>query len=86
MANSTVGIRLDEETQERLKKLGKNRDRTPHYLMKEAVAAYLVKEEAIDQEDALLQARWDKFALTGESLTQGDMENWLDTLIKSKTP
>ncbi len=37
MSNSTVGLRLNEETRHRLEALGKVRDRTPHYLMKMAV-------------------------------------------------
>ena len=80
MASNTVGIRLDEETQARLKKLGRNRDRSPHYLMKEAVETYLAREEAIEAEKALTRARWQKFELTGEALSHDDVKDWVKSL------
>lgn len=82
MAHSTVGIRLNEETQNRLKKLGQNRDRSPHYLMKEAVDKYLTEQEAVETEKALLKARWEKYELTGEAYTHEDVKVWADELIK----
>lgn len=80
MAQTTLGIRLDEDTQARLKALGKTRDRSPHYLMKEAIVAYLSQQEAVEAEKALLKARWERFELTGETLTQTDMEAWAASL------
>lgn len=82
MTNSTVGIRLDDETQERLKSLGKQRDRSPHYLMKEAIEAYLKQEEAVEAEKTLMQERWETFELTGETLSQSDMKAWAASLGK----
>jgi len=83
MANTTVGIRLDDEIQARLKNLGNIRDRSPHYLMKEAVATYLNREEEIEAEKALLKARWNKFELTGEAISHSDMKSWASTLSKT---
>ena len=38
MSNATSqGIKLDERTRERLQTLAKQRDRSPHYLMKAAI-------------------------------------------------
>ncbi|PHR90868.1 MAG: toxin-antitoxin system [Robiginitomaculum sp.] len=82
MANTTVGIRLDDNTQARLKKLGNSRDRSPHYLMKEAVESYLKREEDIEVEKALLKSRWEKFELTGETVAHSDMKSWAKTLSK----
>lgn len=80
MGNSTVGLRLDQTTQERLKALGEARDRSPHYLMKEAVEKYLVSEEAIETERELVQSRWTNFELTGEVLDHADIEHWASAL------
>ena len=80
MASNTVGIRLDEETQARLKKLGRNRDRSPHYLMKEAVETYLAREEIIEAEKMLIKERWEKFELTGETLSHDDVKDWAKSL------
>lgn len=80
MSQMTLAVRLDEETQARLKSLGEVRDRSPHYLMKAAIEAYLEKEEAVEAEKALIRARWDSFALTGETVSQSDMLDWARSL------
>lgn len=72
----TVGIRLDQETQDRLKELGARRDRSPHYLMKEAVEAYLQREEELEAEKILVQKRWDTFEITGETIAHEDVSEW----------
>ncbi|MEO1189227.1 MAG: ribbon-helix-helix protein, CopG family [Pseudomonadota bacterium] len=76
MPSKTVGIRLDENLQKRLKSLGEKRDRSPHYLMKAAIEAYLQVEEAIEAEKSLMQSRWDRFELTGDTISQDDMQAW----------
>ncbi|MEM7768658.1 MAG: ribbon-helix-helix domain-containing protein [Pseudomonadota bacterium] len=76
MAQGTIGLRLDAETQARLKALGETRDRSPHYLMKEAIAAFLAREEAVEAEKALLRERWERFELTGETVSQDEMKAW----------
>ena len=80
MANPTVALRLNEQVQDRLKALGQRRDRSPHYLMKEAVEKYLAEEEALETERDLMQARWDRFELTGETLTHDDVKSWAQGL------
>lgn len=77
MAQSTVGLRLDEKTRQRLKALGKTRDRSPHYLMKEAVERYLEAEELIEAERQLTNQRWERYELTGQTVSQDDVKNWL---------
>lgn len=85
MANPTVALRLDEQIQQRLKSLGQRKDRSPHYLMKEAVESYLEAEEALVAEQDLMQARWERFELTGETLDHSDVKSWAAGLISSKT-
>ena len=80
MPSKTVGIRLDEDLQKRLKSLGKTRDRSPHYLMKAAIETYLEIEEALEAEKTLMQDRWDRFELTGDAISQDDMKAWAETL------
>ncbi len=85
MATNTVGIRLDEDIQTRLKKLGARRDRSPHYLMKEAVEIYLKREEDIETEKALLKSRWESFEITGETLSHDAVKAWAKTLSKPQS-
>ena len=80
MANSTVGVRLSEETQQRLETLGKSRDRSPHYLMKAAVERFLEVEEALETERQRIKSRWEKFELTGETIDHADVKAWANSL------
>ena len=76
MANSTMGVRLSEETQQRLEALGKARDRSPHYLMKNAIERFLETEEALETERQIVKSRWEKYELTGETIDHGEVEAW----------
>jgi predicted transcriptional regulator len=76
MANSTIGVRLNEDTRDRLEALGKARDRTPHYLMKTAIERFLEMEEALEAERQLVNSRWQKFELTGETVDHADVKVW----------
>ncbi len=46
MASTTLGVKLDEATRERLKQAARSIDRTPHWLIKQAVFSYLAHIEA----------------------------------------
>ncbi|MEL8055006.1 MAG: toxin-antitoxin system [Pseudomonadota bacterium] len=81
MAQSTMGVRLEKRTQDRLKKLSEQRDRSPHYLMKEAIEAYLQREEALEAEKSLVRRRWQRFELTDETVSQNDMAEWAASLV-----
>jgi predicted transcriptional regulator len=76
MANSTIGVRLNQDTRDRLEALGKARDRTPHYLMKTAIERFLEMEEALEAERQLVNSRWQKFELTGETVDHADVKVW----------
>ena len=82
MASSTVGVKLDEGIKQRLKTLGKTRKRTPHWLMKSAIAEYLEREEKIEAQKQEDMERWREYKLTGESLSNQAMMTWLDDLEK----
>lgn len=84
MSTSTVGIRLDTQTQNRLKSLGKSRDRSPHYLMKEAVERYLATEESIESERQITAARWQQYEVTGQTISHAEMTDWANKLTNSK--
>jgi predicted transcriptional regulator len=42
---TTVGVKLDDETRDRLKNLGEVKQRSVHWLMREAIQDYIEKEE-----------------------------------------
>ena len=68
-----------------IKTLGKARDRSPHYLMKEAVTRYLDREEAELAELAIMNERWERYEITGEAIDHADVEKWLKRKIKTSS-
>jgi len=80
MDTTTMGVKLDHETRARLQKLGKVRNRSSHWLMREAIRRYLEIEERYEQEKAEDQARYQAYLETGHHISHADMLAWLDQL------
>ena len=45
MATTTLGVKLDDASRERLKRAAQSIDRTPHWLIKQAIFTYLEQVE-----------------------------------------
>ncbi|MDC6178823.1 hypothetical protein, partial [Ralstonia solanacearum] len=45
MATTTLGVKLDDASRERLKRAAQSIDRTPHWLIKQAIFTYLDQVE-----------------------------------------
>lgn len=82
---TTQGIKLDEDTQTRLKALGAKRDRSPHWLMKAAIETYLEREEQYEREKAEDMQRYEHYLLTGTAVDGDAAEAWLTALSQGKT-
>ncbi|MGB5279011.1 MAG: CopG family ribbon-helix-helix protein [Gammaproteobacteria bacterium] len=74
-----VGVKLDDELQERLKTLGERMERSPHWLMKKAIAEFVDRAEEEEKERQLLQDRWIRYQETGESIPHDTVMKWLET-------
>lgn len=81
---TTQGIKLDEETRNRLKALGEKRDRSPHWLMRVAIEGYLEREEKYENEKAEDLQRWERYRLTGQAIDGNEVEEWLDDLANNR--
>jgi predicted transcriptional regulator len=82
---TTQGIKLDDQTRQRLKTLGEARHRSPHWLMRTAIASYLEHEEHYEQEKNEDMQRWEHYQLTGKAISHETAEAWLKGLAKNKT-
>ena len=81
MAQTTMGVKLDKETRARLKALGSSRDRTPHYLMKQAINQFLEREEAYEAEKQEDLQRWERYQATGEYVSHDDAKAHFERLV-----
>ena len=84
MATITQGIKLEPEVRERLQKLGELKKRSPHFLMKEAITLYLEREERTERERAEDSARYERYQLTGEAVSDEAATAWLESLAQGK--
>ncbi|RTM11121.1 MAG: ribbon-helix-helix protein, CopG family [Hyphomicrobiales bacterium] len=78
MATAT-SIKLDDELKGRVQHLADARRRTSHWIMREAIAQYVEREE---KREALRQdtlKAWDEFQATGLHATAEEVEKWLSS-------
>lgn len=75
-----VAIKIDAQTKARVQRLAEARQRTPHWLMREAIAQYVEREEKREalRQDAL-QA-WQTYQTTGLHLNADEADAWLAKL------
>jgi predicted transcriptional regulator len=71
---------LDEDTRSRVQKLAEARDRSPHWILREAVSDFLDREEKRETMRQAALAAWEEFELTGLHLTHTEADAWLARL------
>ena len=81
---TTIGIKLDEHTKERLKQLGEARSRSPHWLMRFAIQQFLDREENYEREKREDMERWERFQLTGQAVSHDTAAAWLTKLAEDE--
>lgn len=76
MATPT-SIKLDDELKSRVQHLADNRQRSAHWLMREAIEQYVEREERHEafKQDAL--KAWEDYQATGLHVTGDEVERWL---------
>ncbi len=79
MSSTTMGVKLDEQTRERLKVLGEARRRSAHWLMREAIREYLNREEAAERRNLEADEAWAEYQRTGQFFGNEAMTAWLNT-------
>ena len=82
--SSTQAIKLDDETNSRLKALAQQRNRSAHWLMREALQRYLAEEERYEREKAEDLAEYEDYLLTGEAIDNETVASWLSDLASGK--
>ncbi len=79
-----VAIKIDPEIKERVKRLADARQRTPHWLMREAIRQYVEREEKREafRQDAI--SAWNEYQATGLHVTTEEADAWLANLEAGK--
>lgn len=74
----TKVVKLENDIKERLDRLGESKQRSPHWLMKEAITRYLDEEEYNEQLRQETLNRWQE-AESGKIVSHQAVCDWLDT-------
>lgn len=74
-----TSIKIDDELKSRVQHLAGARQRSAHWIMREAIQQYVEREEAREsfKEEAL--ASWTAYQETGRHLTGQEVRAWLNT-------
>lgn len=77
-----MSVKLDPDTRARLDQLAEARRRTPHWMLREAVAQYVEREEKreVFRQDTL--KAWEEYRTTGLHVTAGEADAWLAQLAE----
>jgi len=81
---TTQGIKLDDNTQTRIKSLAGIKHRSPHWLMRTAIEDYLEREERYEMEKEEDMAEYEDYLLTGKAIDNATVLAWLDELAHGK--
>jgi len=79
-SQQTTSLKLDRELRGRVQKLAEARRRSPHWIMREAIAEYVAREEQREKFRADAEAAWEEYQATGLHLTAEEADAWLDRL------
>ena len=78
MAKPT-SIKLDDDLKGRVEHLAEARRRPSHWIMREAIAQYVEREEARERLRQETVQAWEEFQETGLHATAEEVENWLSS-------
>ena len=74
-----VSVKLDEEMRERIQSLAESKQRSAHWIMREAIKEYVTREEARARFDEDTLASWRRYEETGLHLTGDEVFAWMET-------
>lgn len=74
---SATSIKLDDDMKERVLHLAEARKRTSHWIMREAIAQYVEREEKREALRRDTLKAWEEFQETGLHATAEEVDEWL---------
>ena len=72
-------VKLDEQLKSRVKHLAQQRNRSPHWIMCEAIRDYVDREEKRESFKLEALASWKSYLETGQHVTLEEAGEWLQS-------
>ncbi len=73
-----ISVKLDDALKGRVQHLAKLQQRSPHWVMREAIKQYVEREEARESFKQEALASWTAYQATGRHLTGAEVRAWLN--------
>ncbi|TQE91692.1 MAG: ribbon-helix-helix protein, CopG family [Spiribacter salinus] len=74
---SVTSVKLDDDMKGRVRHLAEARQRTPHWIMREAISQYVEREEKREALRLETLKAWEEFQETGLHATAEEVDRWL---------
>jgi predicted transcriptional regulator len=74
---AATSIKLDDQLKDRIQSLADARQRTSHWIMREAITQYVEREEQAEAFRRDTLAAWEDFQATGLHATGDEVDKWL---------
>jgi predicted transcriptional regulator len=81
-----TSIKLDDDLKGRVEHLAEARRRSSHWIMREAIAQYVEREEKRERLRQETVHAWEEFQTTGRHATAEEVENWLSSWGTEEEP
>jgi predicted transcriptional regulator len=81
---TTLGVKVDEALKDRLKAMAEQKDRSTHWIIKQAIQEYLTREEAIERDRREDRERWERYAVAGGAIDNATAIAWMDDLAAGR--
>ncbi len=78
--STTTSLKLDDELKDRVNRLAQARDRSPHWILRQAVVQYVTREEERDEMWREATAALERYDASGLHLTFEEADAWLSRL------
>ncbi len=72
-----TSVKIDDDLKSRIQQLASARRRSAHWIMREAIAQYVEREESREALKRDTQKAWEDFQATGQHATAEEVEKWL---------
>ena len=76
MTGKAISVKLEDVERGRLAALAQAKQRSPHFLMREAIREYLAREEKLLAFHEEAEAAWTDYKETGLHLALNDLDGW----------
>ncbi len=80
MANHSILLELDAETNDRVQRLASAQQKAPHVVLRDALTQYVERAEKREQLQREIGAAWTHYQSTGLHLTDDEADEWLSKL------